>query len=575
MENSWTREEIDAIFVQLNSQNLPFKKYEFTNLGEGLKELGAGNFSKVYEAVSKKHTEKKYAIKVIGFSEKTVETSSFQNIVNAQKDLGEVENHIVKIYDSVELCVNIQKEHEVTNVEKIESYNEKKSDELSYKGNCLFLKFIVMEKVTPVIQKNKFTHILVPHKLAAFEELEIVKLAYDIGRALDLAHRKNIIHRDIKLENIFWDSQNNRYKLGDFGIACITKDGFADTVAFTKGYGAPEVVGTLEDKYDGTSDIYSLGMMLYVLLNELKFPESKNYHPNVMQYKYGYVAPEPISGSDELCQIVLKMIRFHPDDRYQSLEEVLNDLEKIKYGKRVKYQREHKSGALAVGSALAICGAGVLKLSVFPDLVFHGNLWLNILLLLCLGKGILCIYKKDIAGISIGILGVGIMFLLTTGFSIEKLLLLIFLTFIGRETVGIFAGMVIVMESMSYISIRYSIQLSELMESKWIAVFMLSAAVVLLSWHYILGERDEELSKIYFSKNRFWVLVMAIYATWIVFPMVYKDIPFFQKYTIIGILEKVAEWMLYWDLPRVGVAGILLCILWIGREKLLRIVNKE
>ena len=133
-------------------------------------------------------------------------------------------------------------------------------------------------------------------------------MAYDIGLALKEAHLKNIIHRDIKLENIFYSDSDHRYKLGDFGISCITDDGMASTVAFTKGYGAPEVVGTLEDKYDCTADIYSFGMTLYVLINKLRFPSSKNYHPNIEQYKKKTVGMAIASISAAGLNYLLNMI---------------------------------------------------------------------------------------------------------------------------------------------------------------------------------------------------------------------------------------------------------------------------
>ena len=67
MVNSWTNEDIEAIMVQLNNQDLPFKKYEFSALGAGMKILGSGASANVYEALSKGKKPAEYAIKVIGF----------------------------------------------------------------------------------------------------------------------------------------------------------------------------------------------------------------------------------------------------------------------------------------------------------------------------------------------------------------------------------------------------------------------------------------------------------------------------------------------------------------------------
>ena len=286
MMNSWTNEDVEAILIQLNRQNLPFDKYEFIGLGEGLSMLGTGASANVYEVIAKGKKKKRYAVKVIGFNNKHIDTESFRDTVHIQTSLGIHSNNIVKIYDFIELRVWIEGEHNVVKVERVAPYEETKP-----KGSFLQLQFVLMEKLVPVFISGQFKRKLTLHKLEMYNEKEIIKFAYDIGTALDNAHKRGVIHRDVKLENVFYDLQGECYKLGDFGIARTTDNGLASTIAFTKGYGAPEVVGTLEDKYDCTADIYSFGMMLYILLNELRFPESENYHPNVYQYTQGYTPP--------------------------------------------------------------------------------------------------------------------------------------------------------------------------------------------------------------------------------------------------------------------------------------------
>ena len=56
-------------------------------------------------------------------------------------------------------------------------------------------------------------------------EEEVLRLAKDIGSALSTAHENGIIHRDVKLENIFWDKHLQQYKLGDFGVARYVRMG--------------------------------------------------------------------------------------------------------------------------------------------------------------------------------------------------------------------------------------------------------------------------------------------------------------------------------------------------------------
>ena len=103
-------------------------------------------------------------------------------------------------------------------------------------------------------------------ELYPFSEENAVRLGIDICSALEICFQKNIIHRDIKPSNIFC-TEFGIYKLGDFGIARIMQsaDNSMTTGVGTPNFIAPEVINGLE--YDYRADIYSLGMVLYHLLN--------------------------------------------------------------------------------------------------------------------------------------------------------------------------------------------------------------------------------------------------------------------------------------------------------------------
>lgn len=572
MTNSWTDEDIEAIMVQLNNQNLPFKKYEFSALGDGMSLLGSGASANVYEAVLKGKKAKEFAIKVIGFGNKHVDSESFCSSVKAQTDLENLGNHIVKIYDSTELLVWIEEEHDVVKVEKIDSYESSKPDG----GKYLHLQFILMEKISPVLVSYRFQYKLFPHKLETFDEKEIMKLAYEVGMAIDQAHKRNLIHRDIKLENIFYDVKGQRYKLGDFGIARTTDDGMVSTVAFTKGYGAPEVIGTLDDKYDYTADIYSFGMMLYVLMNEMKFPESANYYPTVYQYMQGYVPPEPINGTDELVRIVLKMLSFDPDDRYQSMEEVLNEFDKLKYGHRIRYQREHKSTALAIGTVFALMGSSVWKLSFMPEMTLDFSIWEYLFCGLCIGKSVLALFKKKTGFVSTLLFGAGTYLLIAAGFTWWKLILLLFMSAFCKYWPGILGGCAVISNVTYLILNNRKLSVIEFVDYRWIAVLLLSLAFVLLWLHAMLGAQDEKIIKSYFGKNLFWIMATVCYATLIL--MVYcvnltqgTELNFYEK--ILG--HDTMEWMLSWNPGLVGICGASFCAIWMIRERFLIFIEKR
>jgi len=572
MMDYWTNEDMEAILVQLNKQNLPFKKYEFSALGEGLSLLGSGASANVYEAVTKDKKKTGAVIKVIGFGNRHVDSETFLDSVEAQMKLGLFENNIVKIYDSMELRVWIEGEHDVVKAEEIDFY-----EEVEPEGHFLHLQFILMEKLSPVFSTNRFQHKLIPDRLEMYDEKEILKLAYEIGTAINCAHQNNLIHRDIKLENIFFEPKGEHYKLGDFGIARTTEDGMASTVAFTKGYGAPEVVGTLEDKYDCTADIYSFGMMLYVLLNELRFPESENYHPNVCQYVQGYIPPDPINGSDELVRIVQKMISFDPDDRYQSMEEVLKEFGKLQYGHRIIYQREHKNALLVLGTVFALMGAAVWKLSFMQELKLDLSIGEYIFLGLCISRGVLLIYKKKTGFISISIFGVGIYLLMVSGFSWWRLLLLTFIAVNREILLGILGGSAIIIANVTYLIMSTaSLSVSEFSEYRWMAVLLLSLAGGLLVGHDLLGESTEDIAKVYFRKNIFWIFVTVCY---MILALIGWSIAFSNSHSF-NIYQRLlgtqnVNWILSWNPGLVGICGAGFWVIWMIREWILVFREKK
>lgn len=163
---------------------------------------------------------------------------------------------------------------------------------------------------------------------------QVIRIGTDICKALILCKKHNIIHRDIKPANIFV-SGNGDYKLGDFGIAKTVEKTSGGTKIGTYEYMAPEVYH--DQPYGGTADIYSLGMVLYWLLNErrtpfLKMPPALPTNSEKEQARKrrfsGETLPAPMHGNAELVNIVLKACAFDPKDRYQSAEEMLRDLDR-------------------------------------------------------------------------------------------------------------------------------------------------------------------------------------------------------------------------------------------------------
>lgn len=182
--------------------------------------------------------------------------------------------------------------------------------------------FIRMELLTPL------TKALPEH----VSEDTVLKIALDLTSALELCSRFSIVHRDIKPQNIFVSGLGD-YKLGDFGIAKTMERTMNGTMIGTYNYMAPEVFSSRP--YGSAADIYSLGLVLYWLLNERRLPflppppaalsAEEDEQARIRRLR-GERIPAPKNGSAALRRIVLKACEFKPENRYQSAAEMHADL---------------------------------------------------------------------------------------------------------------------------------------------------------------------------------------------------------------------------------------------------------
>ena len=167
---------------------------------------------------------------------------------------------------------------------------------------------------------------------------DIIKLGIDICKALERCQRYNVIHRDIKPENIFI-SDSGDYKLGDFGIArTIERTTSGLSKKGTYSYMAPEVYAGKE--YGFSVDTYSLGLVLYRMLNKNRGPFLPQ-PPEAITFASreqaltrrisGERLPRPFYGEGRLGEIVLKACAFDPKDRYSSPQQMRQELEAILY----------------------------------------------------------------------------------------------------------------------------------------------------------------------------------------------------------------------------------------------------
>ena len=530
MITNWTNKDIEEILVQLDTMGLPFENYQLSNLRNGLNLLGSGSYANVYGARKLNSEKEKYAIKIIGFADRHVAADTFVETVKQTKDTGFLHDNFVQVYDFVQLKVWIEGSTRVVNVEKVPE-----EETLVAPGDYLFLQCLVMEKLDSVFVSKRYEKpTLYPDKLATFDENEILKLVYDVGVALEKSHAYKLLHRDVKLENIFFDEERNTYKLGDFGIAKLTDDGMAQTRAFTKGYGAPEVIAALES-YDCTADIYSLGMVMYVLLNKLCFPCSDGYYVNVEeQYRQGYVFPKPDGVREDVYEIVKKMCAYDYRNRYQSMKECLADLSGALYGKLAKYKEKHQKEALILGAILAPIGCVLGKMAFSSFIEVDVNFWNCLYLIVAMSEGFL---KKTKAFMPVCtcVFWIGLVLWVVNGFSLPYLILLLVLWFSEGKNASIIAGSVL-----AAILADKFLPLAYVVEYKWIAVTTLLLAVILLLQTRLLELRSRELTDVLFKNNAYWALATIVC--------------FFVGF--------------FYD-SRIAICGVLFCAFWFVRERVL------
>ena len=189
---------------------------------------------------------------------------------------------------------------------------------------------IRMELLTPITSYLKQNH--------TFTRREVIQLGMDLCKALEICQRYNIIHRDIKPANIFI-SETEDFKLGDFGVARIASASTgASTRAGTVNYMAPEVFRG--EKYTSNVDIYSLGLVMYQLLNNNRMPLYQPYPQPITpssreraqaQRLSGAALPPPANAEGRLAEIVLKACAPDPAQRYDSPTVMRQALEAILY----------------------------------------------------------------------------------------------------------------------------------------------------------------------------------------------------------------------------------------------------
>jgi len=206
---------------------------------------------------------------------------------------------------------------------------------------------------------------------------EALNIATQVAEGLQEAHNREVVHRDIKSANIMV-TEKGQSKVMDFGLArmtggtLVTKEG---TTMGTVAYMSPEQARG--EEVDHRTDIWSFGVVLYEMFSgQLPF---KGEHDQAVVYSILNEKPDPITNlSSEIPmsidQVVGKALEKNPDERYQNLEDLLDDLRSISEGivpegvkarlRKAKLRRR-KRAILYAGAAGLIIIMAVIALTLF------------------------------------------------------------------------------------------------------------------------------------------------------------------------------------------------------------------
>jgi serine/threonine-protein kinase len=171
----------------------------------------------------------------------------------------------------------------------------------------------------------------------------VLMMAREVAAGLSAAHAVGIIHRDLKPGNLFVleGSGAPRVRIIDFGFAKDTRDPDAgpsstNLVLGTAQYMAPEQV--LADPVDARTDVYGFGVVLFRLATG-HLPFDLDVSVDLFSHQLFSPAPPPswlVEHIDpDLEQVILRCVRKHPENRYPSMQAVLDDLERIAAGSEI------------------------------------------------------------------------------------------------------------------------------------------------------------------------------------------------------------------------------------------------
>jgi len=157
----------------------------------------------------------------------------------------------------------------------------------------------------------------------------VLLITGQVCRALEYAHERKVVHRDVKSSNIMW-TKDKQVKLMDFGLAKVLEEvkGYQTIASGTPYYMSPEQA--LGKEIDHRTDIYSLGVTMFEMVTgQLPFRsgDAVYHHIHTPPPEAKSIVPDL---DEELNQIILRCMQKDPNDRFPNARELLEALKKVK-----------------------------------------------------------------------------------------------------------------------------------------------------------------------------------------------------------------------------------------------------
>lgn len=258
--------------------------------------------------------------------------------------------YVYKAYDCVDdrtVAVKILRDEFLSNEEFVRRFrNESKAIAILNHPNIVkvldvgfgeHLQYIVMEYIDGITLKEYLD------QRKDIRWKEAVHFTVQILRALQHAHDKGIVHRDIKPQNIMLLSDGT-IKVTDFGIARLSRNELRATTNEEKAIGSVHYISPEQARgeiTDEKADIYSVGVVLYEMLTgHLPFDGDNAVSVAIMQMQDEPVQPHVLNPDipEGLEQITMKAMEKDPAKRYQSAAEMLNDIDEFKRNPSIKFE---------------------------------------------------------------------------------------------------------------------------------------------------------------------------------------------------------------------------------------------